>query len=150
MKQHTGFEDQESAYNILLKKVEILQQAIAAEADREIKEINRELSRMIGQVFPNYKVDFDPRTAEGIDKTISLFKGDAQLLMGSEDGYMSSIEKQGSCARRTLLWSALKYISETKSKKNDDGTPVRPHLLLLDEPEICLHPNAIREACNVL
>lgn len=150
VKQHKGFEDQESVYNSLLKQVETLQRAIVAEAESEIKEINHELSRMISQVFPNYKVDFDPRTADGIDKTISLFKGEAQLLMGPEDGYMSSIEKQGSGARRTLLWSALKYISETKSKKNDDGTPVRPHLLLLDEPEICLHPNAIREACNVL
>lgn len=26
----------------------------------------------------------------------------------------------------------------------------RPHLLLLDEPELCLHPNAIRQACRVL
>ncbi|MGN6396550.1 MAG: ATP-dependent nuclease [Mucilaginibacter sp.] len=150
VKLHKGFEGQETAYNVLLSKVEALQKEIVAEAAVEIQQINKDLSELISKVFPSYKVDFDPKSSEGIDKSLSFFKGDAQLMMGPEDGYLSSIETQGSGARRTLLWSALKYISESKSKKKDDGTPVRPHLLLLDEPEICLHPNAIREACNVL
>jgi putative ATP-dependent endonuclease of OLD family len=150
VKAHKSFEDDQSEYRQLIKKVEALQQAIVKEAQDEIEQINSELSTMISQVFPNYKVDFDPRTEEGLDKTINLFNGDAQLLMGPEDGFMSTIERQGSGARRTLLWSALKYIADTNQKRNDDGTPVRPHLLLLDEPEICLHPNAIREACKVL
>ncbi|WP_198002615.1 ATP-dependent nuclease [Chlorobaculum parvum] len=65
--------------------------------------------------------------------------------MGPEDGYFSSIEHQGSGARRTLLWATLKYLSESQDKKGS-----RPHVLLLDEPEICLHPSAIREARAVL
>jgi predicted ATP-dependent endonuclease of OLD family len=44
------------------------------------------------------------------------------------------------------MWAALKYAAE---KKADDGG-TRPNLLLLDEPELCLHPDAIREACSVL
>lgn len=150
VKAHKGFDDEQSEYRQLIKKVESLQQVIVQEAQGEIAQINTELSTMISQVFPNYKVDFDPRTNDGLDKTINLFNGDAQLLMGPEDGFMSTIERQGSGARRTLLWSALKYIAETTQKRNEDGSPVRPHLLLLDEPEICLHPNAIREACKVL
>lgn len=89
--------------------------------------------------------------------------------MGPEDGHLSPLEKQGSGARRTLLWSALKIASErsgetakkstkpktTKSAETGAETenePIysRPHVLLLDEPEICLHPNAVREACRVL
>jgi len=66
--------------------------------------------------------------------------------MGPKDGYQSAIEKQGSGARRTLLWSALRMIAENDKKK----TTNRPHVLLLDEPELCLHPNAVREACKVL
>jgi putative ATP-dependent endonuclease of OLD family len=64
--------------------------------------------------------------------------------MGPNGGYQSTIDRQGSGARRTLLWAALRYISETSS------TNERPHVLLLDEPELCLHPNAVREACRVL
>ena len=44
------------------------------------------------------------------------------------------------------MWAALKYVSEYGAKKTNERT----HLLLLDEPELCLHPNAIREACKVL
>ena len=36
-----------------------------------------------------------------------------------------------------------------KSKKSEQKSS-RPHLLLIDEPEICLHPEAIRDARNVL
>jgi putative ATP-dependent endonuclease of OLD family len=35
-------------------------------------------------------------------------------------------------------------------EKNDGTEASRPNVLLIDEPEICLHPNAIREACRVL
>ena len=87
--------------------------------------------------------------------------------MGPEDGHLAPLEKQGSGARRTLLWSALKIATEQSNdapKKPAKGKakaveapageeePVytRPHVLLLDEPEICLHPSAVRDACRVL
>ena len=57
---------------------------------------------------------------------------------------MSRISAQGSGARRTLMWTALKYIAENGDKD------VRPHVLLLDEPELCLHPSAIRDAQKTL
>lgn len=37
----------------------------------------------------------------------------------------------------------------TKKELPENGA-IRPHVLLLDEPELCLHPNAVREACRVL
>jgi putative ATP-dependent endonuclease of the OLD family len=140
---------EENDYQKLLESIKTLQKKIVSEAQDEINKVNQELSTLINQVFPNYKIDFDARPEENLDKTINLFKADAQLLMGPADGYLSTIDRQGSGARRTLLWTALKFISESNQKNKDDG-PTRPHLLLLDEPEICLHPNAIREACKVL
>ena len=93
---------------------------------------------------------------DDLDNTITLFKANPQLRMGLRDGYMSTITAQGSGARRTLLWTALKLIKEsqkvkpkTKAKSKGEEIP-RPHVLLLDEPEICLHPSAIRNACDVL
>ncbi|BCD21987.1 hypothetical protein BC30090_0884 [Bacillus cereus] len=91
---------------------------------------------------------FDARPQEELEKSINLFKANPQLLMGPEGGYQSSIERQGSGARRTLLWAALQFINETQLSKKKSSQ--RPHVLLLDEPELCLHPSAIREACKVL
>lgn len=142
--------EEENEYHQLLRKVKELQKKIVGEAQEQINEVNAELSKLIDKVFPNYKIDFDAKPEDNLDKTINLFKAEApQLLMGPADGYLSTVEKQGSGARRTLLWTALKFISENNQKEKE-ATIVRPHLLLIDEPEICLHPNAIRDACSVL
>lgn len=143
--------EDENEYKKLISQIKEIQKKIVAEAQDQIDAVNNELTILIEKVFPNYKIDFDAKPEDDLDKTINLFKAETQLLMGPKDGYLSTIDRQGSGARRTLLWTAIKFISENNSKKKEEerGT-VRPHLLLLDEPEICLHPNAIREACNVL
>lgn len=144
-------DDDENDYYSLLSKVRELQKKIVIEAKEQIDNINNELTNLVSQVFTGYKIDFDAKPEDDLDKSINLFKADSQLLMGHSDGHLSTIEKQGSGARRTLLWTALKFISENNQKKKDkENAKSRSHLLLIDEPEICLHPNAVRDACNVL
>lgn len=138
----------ENEYHQLIAKVGELQSKIVEESREQIEKANTELSKIISNIFPDYEVNFDATISDQID--LKFLSPSADLTMGPRDGYKSSIEKQGSGARRTLLWTALKYVSEMNQKPAVEGKPGRPHLLLLDEPEICLHPNAIREACNVL
>ncbi|MEY4834212.1 MAG: hypothetical protein RI980_327 [Bacteroidota bacterium] len=142
--------EEENDYQKLIRQVKDLQKRILEEAQEQIDEVNTELTYLISKVFPNYKIDFDAKAEDNLDNAINLFKADAQLLMGPSDGYLSTIDRQGSGARRTLLWTAIKFISENNQKAKPEGSISRPHLLLIDEPEICLHPNAIREACNLL
>lgn len=138
----------ETEYSKLLLQLTNLRKKILDESKVEIESIEKELSDAISEIFPGYVVKFDPRAEENVENDISLFKNSAKLLMGPEIGYQSAIEKQGSGARRTLLWSALRMIAQAESAKKAGST--RPHVLLLDEPELCLHPNAVREACKVL
>jgi len=142
--------EEENDYKKLITQVKELQKKIVAEAQEQIDAVNQELTGLIAKVFPNYKIDFDAKPEDDLDSVINLFKADTQLLMGPADGFLSTVDRQGSGARRTLLWTAIKFISENSQKGKEEGAIVRPHLLLIDEPEICLHPNAIREACNVL
>ena len=159
-------EDTASALEKL--KIEILkvQARIIENSQVEIDKIEAELSSIISEVFKGFKVRIDPRHQDLSDKALLLFNTDPILRMGPEDGHCAPIEKQGSGARRTLLWSALKLVGERsgetkkatgkKAKAATDAAETsspevpRPHVLLMDEPEICLHPNAIREACRVL
>jgi putative ATP-dependent endonuclease of OLD family len=136
-------------YQSLLSQVQELQSHIVNETQEQIDNTNKELSSLISKVFPDYVVDFTAKAVDNLDKAITFSKAESQLLMGPKDGFLSTVERQGSGARRTLLWAALKFISENNRKMKDDQIS-RPHLLLMDEPEICLHPNAIREACNTL
>lgn len=144
-------EAEESDYQKLLKSIGSLQKSIVEQTKTEIEKVETSISSMIQEVFPQYAVAFDARPEQELDQCLNLFKGGAQLLMGPKLGYMGPIETQGSGARRTLLWTALKLLAEEgKGKKKAKDSDQRPHLLLIDEPEICLHPNAIRQACRLL
>lgn len=141
-------DEQRNEYHQMLESVKGVQEKIIKETRGQIDTANTEMSRLIDKVFPNYQISFDAQPDNKAESV--LFKWTSELLMGPIDGFMSTIDKQGSGARRTLLWTALKYISETTRPVAPGELPSRPHILLIDEPEICLHPNAIREACKVL
>lgn len=141
--------NKESDFAALLSGIATLQKKIVAESQGQINAVQTELSGYIGRVFPGHCVVFDAKPEDDLDKALNLFKANPQLLMGPEDGYLSTIGRQGSGARRTLLWTAIRLLAESGAKKKAD-TGQRPHVLLLDEPEICLHPSAVREACELL
>lgn len=141
----TDPQQEKSDHEIIIEKIKDLQRKAVEATEIEINNIEDEISKYLGRLFPNHRVKFDTKPESDIENSYQPFKNSADLLMGPENGYYSSIEHQGSGARRTLLWAALKYLSESQDKKGS-----RPHVLLLDEPEICLHPSAIREARSVL
>jgi len=134
-----------SEYEQLIEQITAFQSNVAEATENEIKKIERSISEYLTKIFHNYVVKIDMRDSESVEKTYSPFKENPILKMGQIDGYFSNISTHGSGVRRTLLWTALKYISE-----NSSNTENRPHVLLIDEPEICLHPSAIRDARKVL
>lgn len=131
----------------LQKELIALQKEVAAEAKLEITSVEDRIGAIVGAVFPGHTVVFDAKLDE--EPKITWFSAPPSLRMGPSGGYQPSIEQQGSGARRTLLWAALRILSEQNREKQVKAKD-RPHLLLMDEPELCLHPNAIREACKVL
>lgn len=149
VKAHKERGGEESEYHKLLKSIGELQKNIAKEAEAQIKDVSSQLTTLVAQVFPGYRVDFDVKPETNLDNSINLFKSDPSLLMGIDGEHLSVVEKQGSGARRTLLWMAIKFLAESARKAKTPDS-LRPHLLLIDEPEICLHPTAIREATNAL
>jgi putative ATP-dependent endonuclease of OLD family len=136
----------QSDYGKLLQNLAIVQKSVVEQAQEQIEHAQLHLTTLIQTVFRGYRIKFDAQAEEDLTTCLNFFKPGAVLRMGPENGHLSAAEKQGSGARRTLMWAALKYAAE---KKADDGG-TRPNLLLLDEPELCLHPDAIREACSVL
>jgi putative ATP-dependent endonuclease of the OLD family len=141
--------NEKNDYQMLVASISEFQRKAVADADVEIKKVESELNALIGKVFPGQQVRFDARTDGDVENALNFFKETPQLLMGPKDGYQPSIDRQGSGARRTLLWAALRLLAEQARTKKDPNS-LRPHVLLLDEPELCLHPNAVREACRVL
>lgn len=146
MMQDEAGNEVQTPYGKLVEDIGGLQASIVAEATETIAHVQTHLTELIQNVFQGYEIQFDAKAEEDLASCINFFKPDALLRMGPKGGHLSPAQHQGSGARRTLMWAALKYVSEFGTKKPNE----RPHLLLLDEPELCLHPNAIREACKVL
>jgi len=136
---------EQSDYQLVLEKIKELQTKVVAATEKEIQKIEAEISVYLEKIFPKHKIKVNAKPETDVEKTYTPFKASPDVLMGPEGGYFSAISHQGSGARRTLLWATLKYLSETGDKEDS-----RPHVLLLDEPEICLHPSAIRVARSVL
>jgi putative ATP-dependent endonuclease of OLD family len=148
-KKANGTEDDSPTdYERLLESIKTLRLAIASDATTAVVDVQNELTAMINEVFPGYRVTFDARPEDDIEKALVLYKPEPQLKMGPHDGFHSTIERQGSGACRTLIWAALRILSERSEGKV--AATDRPHLLLMDKPENCLHPDAIREARRVL
>jgi putative ATP-dependent endonuclease of the OLD family len=145
--QENSKENKESDFGKLLQGIASLQKKIVAESEEHIAAVQANLSGHICRIFPGHCVVFDAKPEDDLDKAINLFKANPQLLMGIEGGYLTTVGRQGSGARRTLLWTAIRLLAE--SGKKSEGSQ-RPHVLLLDEPEICLHPSAVRDACDLL
>lgn len=141
----SGDEEPKTDYEILIEKIAEFQKNVFNSMSTEVHEIEESISNYLGKVFADYVIKLDANPESSIEKTYSPFKESPVIFMGPKDGYKSSVSVQGSGARRTLMWTALKYLQE-----NADTSGSRPHVLLLDEPEVCLHPNAIRDAREVL
>lgn len=132
-------------YELLIDEITKFQNNVSTYIQEDVTRIEESISIYLKEVFHNYAIKLDTKPEINIDKTYTPFKEAPDLYMGPADGYMSKVSVQGSGARRTLLWTALKYVAE-----NGKDNTERPHVLLLDEPEICLHPTAIRDARKVL
>lgn len=143
----SGVDQEKSDYELLLEKISEFQANVVASAKAETEKIENEISDLLEKVFPKHRIKLDAKPESDVEKSYTPFKATPDVLMGPVDGYLGKVSQQGSGARRTLLWTALRYLSDTELT-GDSGS--RPHVLLLDEPEICLHPTAIREAREVL
>lgn len=142
-----GPEQEKPDYEVLLEAIRDFQIKVVESAKLETEKIEDEISSFLEKVFPTHRIKLDAKPDTDIEKSFTPFKTSPDLLMGPTGGYLSKISQQGSGARRTLLWAALRYLSESANAKDSNA---RPHVLLLDEPEMCLHPNAVREAREVL
>jgi len=130
-------------FEVLLEKVQSFQRRAFDLAKTDVKRIEKKLTDLVANVFARHVVEFSLHPP--VDKDLKPFSNGSDLTLGYEDGYKSPLKNQGSGAQRTVLWSVLKILSEQSIKTAD-----RPKVLLIGEPELCLHPSAIRDACRVL
>lgn len=132
-------------YAAVKEGLDQIQADVRSAVDAKVGDVRKGLCDILGEIFPGYVVEVEQALNCAAMEEHKLFTSQPELRVGPEDGHKSTLGFQGSGARRTMLWAALKVVSE---QAPCDASVL--HVLMLDEPEICLHPNAIREACRIM
>ncbi|HDR7661074.1 ATP-dependent nuclease [Bacillus toyonensis] len=140
----------------LMQQIDLLTQTIKQNISNEIDTTTSLIAEQLTRVFPEYnkvEIDIQPSKIEA-DKLIA---SGSMIRLGNvgDDGILnhsSPLSHHGTGLQRTFLWSALKMLAETGNLKKGRNTiaTTAPKILLIEEPEAFLHPNAIREAREAL
>ncbi|NBM67781.1 ATP-dependent nuclease [Proteus sp. G2663] len=129
---------------------------IISEIEKLAKEVDQELTNSIGPLNDKIQVELNKLfrgTTVSFETGVGKFKAEDAIKDGSKfyiktSNYPSSLEYQGTGLKRAFLWSAINalcsegmYKKGTKTIQNEVSK-----VLLIDEPEINLHPSIIKSA----
>ncbi|MDC1175565.1 AAA family ATPase, partial [Bacteriovoracaceae bacterium] len=149
-------ENPDFTYTNLIDKFETLKKEFTSVSKEELDEISKQITGIVDKIIPNHNFEFNLSDDLNNDVFKIFEANDLSITFGEIGSNMLPVENHGSGARRTLLWAVLKVLAElgykatAKNKKYEKIKNEGGHLLLIDEPEISLHPKAVRDACNVL
>lgn len=152
-------EDEQSRYDILVESLKVLRDSSKVTQQESIQTLEGTANEIISRIFPSHELRISAPESSAPIK-IDLLGNEFSIEMGPIGGLTFPLEKQGSGSRRTALWTILKLLADNGVRAKVAGPtakshhePVGPntaHVLLLDEPEVSLHPTATEIARDVL
>ncbi|MCH1921500.1 AAA family ATPase [Shewanella sp. A3A] len=157
IKEHD--EDTKNKYELLVESLKHLRDSSKITQQQSIERLEGTANGIISKIFPNHELKISAPESSAPIK-IDLLGNEFSIEMGPIGGLRFPLEKQGSGSRRTALWTILKLLADNgvqakgvgknaKSHHESVG-PNTAHVLLLDEPEVSLHPSATEVARDVL
>jgi putative ATP-dependent endonuclease of OLD family len=156
---------EDSKYIQLIADIAKLQDEIKDEASIKENELATGIGHILNELFSGTTISL--HVPQNSPDLLSSYANTKDIDFKIND---LSLENQGSGMQRMLLWSVLKMMAgrkktEVKTKKTavkkvvstavvvgaiEEVQPERSKVLLMDEPEICLHPESIRQAKEIL
>lgn len=134
-----------SKLSTIIAEIDKLAKEVETEISTDIASLNEKIEIEVQKLFDGIKVGFE--TGVGKFKPEDAIKDGSRFILDSR-GSSAPLEHQGSGVQRAFLWSAINAMcSEGRFKKGTTKVPnEKSKILLLDEPEINLHPSVIRAA----
>ncbi|MDP3093575.1 MAG: AAA family ATPase [bacterium] len=108
----------------------------------KIKEIEGKITERLSRIIPAKSlIDAEVPKVEKILPTPNILANDGREIT-------TSPEEQGHGFQRALIFALLELLAETKSPASKEIGP--RNLLMIEEPEIYMHPQMIRKITNTL
>ncbi|HOQ79324.1 MAG TPA: AAA family ATPase [Candidatus Absconditabacterales bacterium] len=102
---------------------------------KELKQIEEKTQKIFSEQFSDAKISFHFDEL----KIDSFFKN---TKVEVDDGIPTYMEEKGSGMQRSVALALLQVYAEELVKHPENQDAVKPFFLFIDEPEICLHPQA--------
>ncbi|UCM48963.1 ATP-dependent nuclease [Aeromonas caviae] len=152
-------DDERTKYESLIDDLKSLRDSSKIIQQDRIQSLEGNANEIISKIFPNHELKINAPESTAPIK-IDLLGDEFTIEMGPVGGFTFPLEKQGSGSRRTALWTILKLLADNGIRAKNGGAkaqsyheslgPNTAHVLLLDEPEVSLHPSATEIARDVL
>lgn len=152
-------EDEKTKYELLVERLKELRNTSKITQQENIESLESSANEIISKIFPSHGLKISAPESSAPIK-IDLLGNEFSIEMGPIGGLTFPLEKQGSGSRRTALWTILKLLADkgvrakvagpTAKSHHEPVGPNTAHVLLLDEPEVSLHPSATEIARDVL
>lgn len=144
---------------MLVESLEELRDSSTITQQESIEGLEGTANKITSKIFPSHELKICASDSSAPTK-IELLGNEFSIEIGPIGGLTFPLEKHGSGSRRTALWTILKLLADKGVRAKVGGPkatsyhqPVGPntaHVLLLDEPEVSLHPSATEIARDVL
>ncbi len=123
--------------NTLLNKFSDLLSPDSENRAEEIGAFDREVNEKLRPLFPSVKVELDIPTP-----TLETFLKKASLkVIDEDDGFERDIARMGDGSKRAIQMALVRYLADVK--KHHHNHYLSRTMLLIDSPELYLHPQAV-------
>jgi len=123
--------------NLLLNKFNDLLSPDSENRAEEIGAFDRDVNEKLRPLFPSVKVELDIPVP-----TMETFLKKASLkVMDEDDGFERDISRMGAGSQRAIQMALIRYLADIKKHHNNHY--LSRTLLLIDSPELYLHPQAV-------
>ncbi|MGW1175192.1 ATP-dependent nuclease [Kitasatospora sp. NPDC002543] len=137
----------EESFDLLRRQLNVVPEKDGSESDRrleEVREIESLIQRNLQESFPRASVRLEippPRLRSLLEE--------AQIAV--DDGISGPFKTKGDGLRRSVAFAILRaYVDMKTAKPTQPGGARQPCLLLFEEPEVFLHPQAQRKLFEAL
>ena len=124
-------------FNALIHKFSTLLDAQSDSRAEEFKLFERGINQKLRPLFPSVNVRLDIPAP-----TLDTFLSSAQLnVFDEDDGFERDIQLMGAGSKRAIQMALIRYLDQVK--KHHHNHYLSRTLLLIDSPELFLHPQAV-------
>lgn len=135
-----------AAHAELSGALETIRHVLTAEGDNRsdhLQQFDSDATDALNHFFPGLALDLDLQVVD----VKEFFKAGDLHVTDKTTGDRRRFDQMGTGAQRAIQMALIRYLAETR--KEDDSRPAR-RLLLIDEPELYLHPQGVRRLRQAL